>query len=178
VAVLEQVGDFKSVTSYLPDVAAENLVSLTMPVRTESYTWDDQLPPILQMNLPEGYLLQVLQEEFGPVVGASPTALLSVIGRNMVGRLQVAPPEASLDEPAKPIEVAELLKGDNSEEAFSELVRENCCPSSPSSASKSPSPKPECPARSMTCGVSGVALEAECLCAGNARRRSGAGRRF
>ena len=125
VAVFEQVGDFKSVMSYVPDVIPENLVSLTMPVRTESYPWDDQLHPILQMNLPEGYLLQVLQEEFGPIIGANPTALLSVIGRNMVGRLQVAPPEASLDEPAKPIEVAELLKGDNSEEAFSQLVREH-----------------------------------------------------
>lgn len=111
--------------TYVPEVGPEKLVSLTMPVRTESYPWDDQLHPIFQMNLPEGYLLQVLQEEFGPVVGASPTALLSVIGRNMVGRLQVAPPEASLDEPAKPIEVAELLKGDNSEEAFSRLVREH-----------------------------------------------------
>jgi serine/threonine-protein kinase HipA len=125
VGVLEQVGDFKSVMSYLPSVATEKLVSLTMPVRTESYPWDDQLHPIFQMNLPEGYLLQVLQEEFGPVVGANPIALLSVIGRNMVGRLQVAPPGATLDEPAKPIEVAALLKGDNSEEAFSQLVREH-----------------------------------------------------
>jgi len=125
VAVLEQVGDFKSVMAYLPDVVPENLVSLTMPVQTESYLWDDQLHPIFQMNLPEGYLLQVLQEEFGPTIGANPTALLSVIGRNMVGRLQVAPPGASLEEPAKPIEVAELLKGDNSEEVFSQLVREH-----------------------------------------------------
>ena len=125
VGILEQVGDFKSVMTYVPDVAPENLVSLTMPVRTESYPWDDQLHPIFQMNLPEGYLLQVLQEEFGPHIGASPVALLSVIGRNMVGRLQVAPPGAALDEPAKPIEVAELLKGDNSEEAFSQLVREH-----------------------------------------------------
>jgi serine/threonine-protein kinase HipA len=125
VAVLEQVGDFKSVMSYLPDVAPENLVSLTMPVRTESYSWDQPLHPIFQMNLPEGYLLQILQEEFGPHIGGSPVNLLSVIGRNMVGRIQVAPPGAALDEPAKPIEVAELLKGDNSEEAFSQLVREH-----------------------------------------------------
>jgi serine/threonine-protein kinase HipA len=125
VAVLEQVGDFKSVMAYVPDVAPEKLVSLTMPVRTESYLWDDELHPIFRMNLPEGYLLQVLQEEFGPHIGASPVALLSVIGRNMVGRLKVAPPGAALDEPAKPIEVAELLKGDNSEEAFSQLVREH-----------------------------------------------------
>ena len=125
VAVLEQVGDFRSVLSYLPNTATDDFVSLTMPVRTESYVWDDQLPPVFQMNLPEGYLLQVLQEQFGPHIGASPVALLSVIGRNMVGRIQVAAPGAQLDTPAKPIEVAELLQGDNSEEAFAELVREH-----------------------------------------------------
>jgi len=125
VAILEQVGDFKSVLTYHAGTDANDFVSLTMPVRTESYGWDDQLPPVFQMNLPEGYLLQVLQEQFGPHVGASPTALLAVIGRNMVGRLQVAAPGAQLDEPAKPVEVKALLQGDNSEEAFAELVREH-----------------------------------------------------
>ena len=125
VATLEQSGDFRSVLTYHPHVAADDFVSLTMPVRTESYVWDDQLPPVLQMNLPEGYLLQVLQEQFGPHIGASPIALLSVIGRNMVGRLQVAAPGAALSEPAKSVEVAKLLKGDNSEAAFAALVREH-----------------------------------------------------
>lgn len=128
VATLEQSGDFKSVLAYnaqTVDSAPDDFVSLTMPVRTESYVWDDQLPPVLQMNLPEGYLLQVLQEQFGPHIGASPIALLSVIGRNMVGRLQVAAPDAELSEPAKPVEVAALLKGDNSEAAFAALVREH-----------------------------------------------------
>lgn len=125
VATLAQAGDFRSVLSYLPTAATDSFVSLTMPVRLESYVWDDQLPPVLQMNLPEGYLLQVLQEQFGPHIGASPIALLSVIGRNMVGRVQVAAVGAALDEPAKPIEVATLLKGDNSEIAFAALVREH-----------------------------------------------------
>ncbi len=125
VAVLEAVGDFRSVLTYHADSAEDDFVSLTMPVRTESYVWDDQLPPVFQMNLPEGYLLQVLQEQFGPHVGASPTALLSVVGRNMVGRLQVAAPGATLYEPAQPVEVSELLQGDNSEEAFAELVRQH-----------------------------------------------------
>jgi serine/threonine-protein kinase HipA len=125
VAILEQSGDFKSVLTYHAAVSQDDFVSLTMPVRTESYVWDDQLPPVLQMNLPEGYLLQVLQEQFGPHVGASPIALLSVVGRNMVGRLQVAAPGAELSAPAKPIEVAALLKGDNSEAAFAALVREH-----------------------------------------------------
>ena len=125
VALLEQTGDFKSVLSYHASAAPDDFVSLTMPVRTESYVWDDQLPPVLQMNLPEGYLLQVLQEQFGPHVGASPIALLSVVGRNMVGRLQVAAPGSTLDQPAQAIEVAALLRGDNSEAAFAELVRQH-----------------------------------------------------
>ena len=125
VALLEQAGDFKSVLSYHAHAAPDDFVSLTMPVRTESYVWDDQLPPVLQMNLPEGYLLQVLQEQFGPHIGASPMALLSVIGRNMVGRLQVAAPGADLRAEAQPIEVAQLLRGDNSEHAFAQLVRQH-----------------------------------------------------
>ena len=123
VATLESVGDFKSVLTYDADVAPENFVSLTMPVRTESWVWDDSLHPIFRMNLPEGYLLHVLEEQFGPHIGASPMALLSVVGRNMIGRVQVAPLGANLQEPISPLAVAELLTGDNSEAAFSALVR-------------------------------------------------------
>jgi serine/threonine-protein kinase HipA len=96
-----------------------------MRVRRDPYIWDDVLHPIFQMNLPEGYLLQVLQEQLGPHIGASPIALLSVIGRNMIGRVQVAPRGANLEEPALPVDVASLLQGDNSEEAFAELVRQH-----------------------------------------------------
>jgi serine/threonine-protein kinase HipA len=125
VAVLDAIGDFKSSLAYHDGVVPDDFVSLTMHVRREPWLWDDVLHPVFQMNLPEGYLLQVLQEQFGPHVGASPMALLSVIGRNMIGRLQVAPAGAKLDEPAKPVDVAALLQGDNSEEAFAELVRQH-----------------------------------------------------
>ena len=125
VATLDSIGDFKSSLTYRDDIASDDLVSLTMHVRHEPWVWDDVLHPIFQMNLPEGYLLQVLQERFGPHIGASLTALLSVIGRNMIGRLQVAPPGATLNEPPKPVDVAALLQGDNSEEAFAELVRQH-----------------------------------------------------
>ena len=125
VATLESIGDFKSSMVYHDGVAPNDLVSLTMRVRRDPYVWDDVLHPIFQMNLPEGYLLQVLQEQFGPHIGASPMALLSVIGRNMIGRIQVAAPGADLNEPPKPVDVASLLRGDNSEEAFAELVRQH-----------------------------------------------------
>jgi len=122
VGTLEPVGAFKSVMTYHPNVAAEDFVSLTMPVRTESYRWDAPLHPIFQMNLPEGYLLKVLQERFGPVIGSDPTALLAVVGRHMVGRIQVAAPGADLSTPPQPFEVAQVLEGDNSEEVFADLV--------------------------------------------------------
>ena len=125
VATLASDGDFRCVLTYHAQAAAGDFVSLTMPVRTESYVWDDTLHPVFQMNLPEGYLLQVLQEQFGPQVTGSPMALLSVIGRNMVGRLQVAAAGANLGEPTSPVEVAELLQGDNSEQAFAALVRQH-----------------------------------------------------
>ena len=125
VAVLESAGDFRCVLTYHASTPSDAFVSLTMPVRTESYVWDDTLHPVFQMNLPEGYLLQVLQEQLGPQITASPMALLSVIGRNMVGRIQVAAAGAKLDEPTQPVEVAELLQGDNSEEAFAALVRQH-----------------------------------------------------
>lgn len=125
VAVLESAGDFRSVLTYHASTPSDAFVSLTMPVRTESYVWDDTLHPVFQMNLPEGYLLQVLQEQLGPQITASPMALLSVVGRNMVGRIQVAAAGAKLDEPTQPVEVAELLQGDNSEEAFAALVRQH-----------------------------------------------------
>ncbi len=103
--------------------AAGDFVSLTMPVRTESWVWDDSLHPIFRMNLPEGYLLHVLEEQFGPHIGASPMALLSVVGSNMLGRLHVAPPGSDLTEPISPLDVRDLLKGDNSVAAFSALVK-------------------------------------------------------
>lgn len=125
VATLESLGDFKSSMTYHSHAGPDDFVSMTTRVRDEPYTWDDVLLPYFQMNLPEGYLLRALQERFGPVVGGSPMALLAVVGRNMIGRVQVAPEGAVLDEPAKAVDLSSLLAGDNSEEAFADLVREH-----------------------------------------------------
>lgn len=124
VARIESVGDFRCLLAYRDGTNPDDFVSLTMPVRATSYGWDDTLFPIFQMNLPEGYLLQMLQEELGPQVTGNPMALLSVVGRNMVGRVKVAVEGARLEEPVQPIELTELLQGDNSEEAFAELVQQ------------------------------------------------------
>jgi serine/threonine-protein kinase HipA len=95
-----------------------------MPVRTESYTYPE-LHPNFRMNLPEGFLLSVLQEELGPHVGASPLNLLSIVGRNVIGRVKVARADADPTQAPVPFELAEILRGDNSEEAFVRLVRKH-----------------------------------------------------
>ena len=59
-ATLESIGDFKSVLTYDSHVVARDFVSLTMPVRTDSWVWADAVHPVFRMNLPEGYLLPVL----------------------------------------------------------------------------------------------------------------------
>ena len=122
VATLESTDGFRHVFAYHPDVQPEQFVSLLMPVRTESYVYPD-LHPVFRMNLPEGFLLSVLQEQLGPQVGASPLNLLSVVGRNAIGRVKVAMPGADPTQPPVPFELAGLLRGDNSEAAFMDLVR-------------------------------------------------------
>src|ERR1039458_9634728 len=63
-AILESQGDFKSVFTYLPDVSSDDFVSLTMPVRTESWKWDGPLHPIFQMHLTLRNLLVVTVPAF------------------------------------------------------------------------------------------------------------------
>ena len=56
--------------TYRRDVQAEDFVSLVMPVRAESWSWPT-LHPFFQVNLPEGFLLSLLQEQLGPHLGAA-----------------------------------------------------------------------------------------------------------
>lgn len=122
VATLESTDGFRHVMAYHPDADPGQFVSLLMPVRTESYAYPD-LHPYFRMNLPEGFLLSVLQEQLGPQVGASALNLLSVVGRNAIGRVKLATPGADPSHPPVPFELAGILRGDNSEEAFVDLVR-------------------------------------------------------
>jgi serine/threonine-protein kinase HipA len=122
VATLESPDTFRHVLAYHPDVDPADFVSLLMPVRTESYAYPE-LHPLFRMNLPEGFLLSILQETLGPHVGASPLKLLAVVGRNVIGRVKLATPGADPSQLPVTFDVAEILRGDNSEAAFVDLVR-------------------------------------------------------
>ena len=122
VATLESPDGFKHVLTYHPQVKPEQFVSLLMPVRTESWVYPE-MHPFFRMNLPEGFLLSILQEQLGPLVGASHINLLAVVGRNAIGRVKVAPEGASPFADPVAFELKDILRGDNSEEAFVQLVR-------------------------------------------------------
>ncbi len=120
VAVLESTDGFEHALTYLPTAKPQEFVSLAMPVQTSSWTWP-ALHPFFQVSLPEGFLLSVLKEQLGPHLGASGLDLLSVVGHNLIGRVQVSAgqqPKATtaLDD------LAPLLHGEASEQVFLELM--------------------------------------------------------
>jgi serine/threonine-protein kinase HipA len=123
VAILDSPDGFEHVLTYRPEVREDDFVSLLMPVRTESWTWPS-LHPFFQMNLPEGFLLTILKEQLGPLLGARPLEILAVVGTNTIGRVQVSASD-DLDTAGLPtFNLAKLLHGDNSPAAFVALVRE------------------------------------------------------
>lgn len=65
---------------YIAGASADDFVSLTMPVREDAWVWPRDLHPFFRQNLPEGFLLQVIREEFGPYLDGTDLSLLAVIG--------------------------------------------------------------------------------------------------
>ena len=69
--------------------SADAAVSLTMPVRKAQYA-HASLHPIFQMNLPEGFLLEELQNRLAKIVNLEPMLLLALSsGQAPIGRVAV-----------------------------------------------------------------------------------------
>ncbi|MES2321874.1 MAG: type II toxin-antitoxin system HipA family toxin [Pseudomonadota bacterium] len=120
VAILESADGFEHQLTYLPGTSPDDFVSLTMPVQTPSWTWPT-LHPFFQVSLPEGFLLSVLKEQLGPHLGASPLDLLSVVGHNLIGRVQVSA-GTQANAVAAIEDLGPLLHGSSSPRVFLELM--------------------------------------------------------
>jgi len=79
--------------NYDADSASSSWVSLTMPYRARSWNWTGALHPIFEMNLPEGYLFELLKQlvlkEYGV---ADDFSLLSLLSGNIRGMLEYESP--------------------------------------------------------------------------------------
>jgi serine/threonine-protein kinase HipA len=72
------------------DLDTQEAVSLTMPIRTESYIYEQGLHPIFQMNLPEGALRLAIERATAKQFGSDDLTLLSLLGNHQIGRLRYA----------------------------------------------------------------------------------------
>ena len=97
-------------------------VSLTMPVRLESWT-SRTLHPVFQMNLPEGTLLESIRRALAKIAGDDDLTILRVTGGNQIGRNRFTLLDAnSPDSSEQPESLEELLTYPDTEELFHELL--------------------------------------------------------
>lgn len=96
-------------------------ISLTMPIRAESYS-SGALLPIFEMNRPEGYLLAKIEEVFAKSGPLDDMGLLHLVGGRQIGRLSYTIPDAPLERPPAQITREELLSRRPTTDLFDELV--------------------------------------------------------
>ena len=120
--ILEGERGQKHIFAYFRDAGTEVDVSLTMPLRLESWVSRD-LHPIFQMNLPEGALLEVIRRAISKVVGDDDLSILRVTGGNQVGRNRFSlPGEAFPRISETPESLQELLTYPDTRDLFHELM--------------------------------------------------------
>ncbi|AWM89656.1 type II toxin-antitoxin system HipA family toxin [Pseudomonas sp. 31-12] len=111
-----------SVFTYAENAQEENAVSLTMPTRLESYTWEQGVLPIFEMNLPEGALRDELVRRFSKAVrGFDDFAMLAIVGPYQLGRVGIANAQDASDRPPE-TSLADLLIHDGAQGLFDDLL--------------------------------------------------------
>jgi serine/threonine-protein kinase HipA len=107
--------------SYRRDDPGQRPVALLMPPSTLEYR-DTALFPVLDQNLPEGFLLARLREAF-PKQQITPMHLLALVGANGIGHLGFRLPDALPAVAPKAISREQLLQSRADGDLFDELVR-------------------------------------------------------
>lgn len=111
-----------SIFSYNERVADEHAVSLTMPVRLESYNWEYGIHPLFEMHIPEGHLKDALVRRFSKSVkDFDDFALLSIVGPHQLGRISVA--HQAGGESLPEVKLSELLVYDGAKDLFEDLLK-------------------------------------------------------
>jgi serine/threonine-protein kinase HipA len=121
--LLDRHGERGSTFAYLPGMPAARAVSVTMPVRLESWSVSFGLPPIFEMNLPEGVLRERLRLAFAKATGRfDEFDLLSIVGRSQVGRIRYTGDQEQLHEEVPFQSVDEILARRRGDDLFRYLL--------------------------------------------------------
>jgi serine/threonine-protein kinase HipA len=109
--LLDRHGERGNTFAYLPGAPPARAVSVTMPVRLESWSVPFGLLPVFEMNLPEGALRERLRLAFAKATGTfDEFDLLSVVGRSQVGRIRFTGEKEQLHEDVPFQSVDEILE--------------------------------------------------------------------
>jgi serine/threonine-protein kinase HipA len=121
--LLDRHAERGSTFAYLPGGPAARTVSVTMPLRLESWTMPFGLPPIFEMNLPEGVLRERLRLAFAKATGTfDEFDLLSVVGRSQIGRIRYTGDQEQLHEDVPFQSVDEILERRRGGDLFRHLL--------------------------------------------------------
>lgn len=121
--MLDRNGHRGSAFAYEPRSALERAVSMTMPVRLESWNTPLGVAPIFEMNLPEGALRERLRLAFAKATGTfDDLDLLGVVGRSQLGRVRFTGEEEQLDEGVPFQSVDEILSSRRGGELYRYLI--------------------------------------------------------
>lgn len=102
--------------SFTYGLDAAEALSLTMPLRVETYNYEQGLHPLFQMNLPEGYLRQAIERFAAKNFGSDDLSYLTLLGNHQIGRLRYSLADKPLpDDTHIPPSLNELLNSDNAE---------------------------------------------------------------
>ena len=121
--LLDRFRDRGGSFAYLPKVAPERAVSVTMPIRLPSWDIPFGLAPIFEMNLPEGVLRERLRLAFAKATGTfDEFDLLSIVGRSQVGRIRYTGEKEQLHEEVPFQSVDEILARRRDGDLFRHLI--------------------------------------------------------
>ena len=120
---LDRLRERASAFTYTPRVDAQRAVSVTMPVRLQSWDAADGLLPVFEMNLPEGALRERLRLAFAKATGVfDDYDLLAIVGRSQVGRVRITGEDDTLDEGVPFQSVDEILHNRRGGDLFRQLL--------------------------------------------------------
>jgi len=98
-------------------------VSLVMPYRPRSWNWQGGLHPIFEMNLPEGYLFELLKQlvlkEYGI---ADDFSMLSLLSGNIAGRLEYESPRFHASSPHQTTFSLDAILASDENDLFAHLL--------------------------------------------------------
>lgn len=123
--VLDRLPPRGSTFVYEPLADPQRAVSVTMPVRVQS--WDETLGllPIFEMNLPEGALREHLTRRFAKATGTfDEFDLLGIVGRSQIGRLRYSAIDQDLTEEVPFQSIDEILRARRGGDLFNYLLEQ------------------------------------------------------